>query len=258
MIRRFAAAVVAVLLVSGSAAAQPADPAAGLKVNDLAVGSGPEATFDSTVTVHYTGWLMNGRKFDSSKDRGQPFPFVLGAGQVIPGWDLGVKGMKVGGRRELVIPPELAYGAAGAGGVIPPNATLRFEVELLGVQPPKFANADNEEIRRLLAQGVKIVDIRTPEEWKQTGVVAGSRLITFFDKNGGLNPGFLPEFSAYVGRDEPVILICRTGNRTRAAARALSEQVGYTRIVNATHGIVRWMKDGNPVGPAPKDQCTIC
>ncbi len=105
-----------------------------LKTEDLKVGTGAEAAAGKTVTVHYTGWLTNGTKFDSSLDRGQPFKFRLGAGQVIRGWDQGVAGMKVGGKRKLTIPPELGYGARGAGGVIPPNATLVFEVELLDVQ----------------------------------------------------------------------------------------------------------------------------
>jgi FKBP-type peptidyl-prolyl cis-trans isomerase FkpA len=86
------------------------------------------------VSVHYTGWLTDGKKFDSSKDRGQPFQFALGAGQVIKGWDEGVQGMKIGGKRKLTIPPGLGYGSRGAGNVIPPNATLIFEVELLGVK----------------------------------------------------------------------------------------------------------------------------
>jgi len=100
---------------------------------DLVVGTGTEATSGQKVTVHYTGWLTNGTKFDSSKDRGDPFVFNLGKGQVIKGWDEGVQGMKIGGKRKLTIPPEMGYGARGAGGVIPPNATLVFEVELLGV-----------------------------------------------------------------------------------------------------------------------------
>jgi FKBP-type peptidyl-prolyl cis-trans isomerase len=100
---------------------------------ELVVGTGPEATSGQKVTVHYTGWLTNGTKFDSSKDRGDPFVFNLGKGQVIKGWDEGVQGMKVGGKRKLTIPPAMGYGARGAGGVIPPNATLVFEVELLGV-----------------------------------------------------------------------------------------------------------------------------
>jgi FKBP-type peptidyl-prolyl cis-trans isomerase FkpA len=109
----------------------------GLQYEDTVAGSGATATAGRHVTVHYTGWLYEngakGRKFDSSKDRGQPFSFPLGAGHVIGGWDEGVQGMQVGGTRVLVIPPQLGYGARGAGGVIPPNATLMFEVELLGV-----------------------------------------------------------------------------------------------------------------------------
>ena len=107
--------------------------ASGLQYEDLTVGSGDTATAGKSVTVHYTGWLTNGSKFDSSKDRNEPFEFNLGASEVIRGWDEGVQGMQVGGVRKLTIPASLGYGARGAGGVIPPNATLVFEVELLGV-----------------------------------------------------------------------------------------------------------------------------
>jgi FKBP-type peptidyl-prolyl cis-trans isomerase FkpA len=111
--------------------------ASGLQYIDTEVGTGATAQKGQYVSVHYTGWLYNGgvqgAKFDSSKDRGQPFSFDLGAGMVIKGWDEGVAGMQVGGKRTLIIPPELGYGARGAGGVIPPNATLKFDVELLGV-----------------------------------------------------------------------------------------------------------------------------
>ena len=105
----------------------------GLTIEDVTLGSGAAAAAGQNVTVHYTGWLTNGTKFDSSKDRNDPFVFPLGAGRVIKGWDEGVQGMKVGGKRKLTIPPALGYGARGAGAVIPPNATLVFEVELLGV-----------------------------------------------------------------------------------------------------------------------------
>ena len=106
----------------------------GLKYEDIQVGSGPNPQQGQTVVVHYTGWLTNGTKFDSSVDRHEPFKFNIGTGQVIKGWDEGVMSMKVGGKRKLVIPPELGYGSRGAGGVIPPNATLVFEVQLLGLE----------------------------------------------------------------------------------------------------------------------------
>jgi FKBP-type peptidyl-prolyl cis-trans isomerase FkpA len=107
--------------------------ASGLVIEELAIGSGDTAIAGKKVSVHYTGWLTDGTKFDSSKDRGNPFIFPLGKGHVIKGWDEGVAGMKVGGKRKLIVPSALGYGSRGAGGVIPPNATLVFEVELLAV-----------------------------------------------------------------------------------------------------------------------------
>jgi peptidylprolyl isomerase len=141
-----ALAATAALLFAGAiqtsvpaASAEPTTTASGVKMTDTKVGTGEEAKPGQTVSVHYTGWLdsggaVKGFKFDSSVDRGEPFEFKLGAGQVIKGWDDGVAGMKVGGKRTLNIPPELGYGANGAGNVIPPNATLIFDVELLGVK----------------------------------------------------------------------------------------------------------------------------
>ena len=129
------------LLPLAFAWARPARAQEKPTMTDTKLGTGVEATPGKTVVVHYTGWLFDsaapgnkGRKFDSSRDRGDPFRFPLGAGRVIAGWDQGVAGMKVGGSRTLIIPPELGYGARGAGGVIPPGATLVFDVELLGVE----------------------------------------------------------------------------------------------------------------------------
>jgi peptidylprolyl isomerase len=116
------------------AAADFTQTASGLRYAELQVGDGALAQVGNTVSVHYTGWLEDGQKFDSSLDRGEPFALTLGQGRVIRGWEEGVPGMRVGGKRQLVIPPELGYGASGAGGVIPPNATLIFEIELLDVQ----------------------------------------------------------------------------------------------------------------------------
>jgi len=106
----------------------------GLTYLDMTVGTGRLAELGDTASVHYTGWLADGKKFDSSVDRKEPFSFRLGAGQVIKGWDEGVTGMKIGGKRKLTIPPQLGYGTRGAGGVIPPNATLTFDVELLDLR----------------------------------------------------------------------------------------------------------------------------
>ena len=107
---------------------------ASLQMEDIVVGDGETAQSGKTARVHYTGWLENGNKFDSSTDRNEPFSFHLGQREVIQGWDVGVEGMKVGGIRKLTIPPHMAYGTRGAGGVIPPNATLVFEIELLAVR----------------------------------------------------------------------------------------------------------------------------
>jgi peptidylprolyl isomerase len=113
---------------------QPVTTASGLQYTDVKEGKGLSPKEGQVVIVHYTGTLPNGTKFDSSRDRGDPFKFTLGAGQVIKGWDEGIATMKVGGQRSLVIPPELGYGPQGAGGVIPPNSTLHFDVELIGVE----------------------------------------------------------------------------------------------------------------------------
>ncbi len=119
---------------AGAGGGNEVTTSSGLKYTDVKEGTGAQPRAGQTAVVHYTGWLLDGTKFDSSKDRGQPFSFPLGQGRVIRGWDEGVATMKVGGVRKLTIPPDLGYGARGAGGVIPPNATLTFEVELLDVR----------------------------------------------------------------------------------------------------------------------------
>ena len=246
---RAAVAALGLSLLFG-ASAQAADK---LQITDVVVGDGDEAVLHAQVKVHYTGWLLDGTKFDSSKDRGDAFYFNLGMGEVIPGWDQGVLGMKVGGKRELIIPPELAYGKRGAPGVIPPNSTLKFEVELLGVKAPNYSNIDNGQLKEMLARGVPIVDIRRQEEWKQTGIVEGSHMITAFDGRGRYVQTFLDDLKKVAGPDDEVILICRTGNRTGAMSLALADQVGYKKVYNVTDGITKWMKDGHPVV-----KCSTC
>lgn len=123
---------------------------------------------------------------------------------------------------------------------------------ILGAAPayaagPSYKNADNQQVQSLLAQGVPMYDVRRADEWRQTGVVAGSRRLTFVDGRGQLNPEFLSRFTQAVGKNDPVILICRTGNRTDALARYLTKELGYTQVYNVRHGIMGWLREGRPV-----------
>jgi rhodanese-related sulfurtransferase len=122
-----------------------------------------------------------------------------------------------------------------------------FVLALGGCSAPPYTNVDNGELKALLAQGVPMYDIRRPDEWRQTGVVEGSRKLTFVDAAGKMNPAFLPSFTAEVDKNAPVILICRSGNRTDALARELMEKLGYTRVYSVHHGITRWLSESNPV-----------
>ena len=218
-----------------------------VEIVDLKTGDGATAVRHAKVAVHYTGWLKDGTKFDSSHDRGKPIEFTLGAGQVIPGWEMGVEGMKVGGKRQLIIPPKLGYGRKGAGGVIPPNATLKFEVALVSMTPPKYTNIDNAALKDLLKRGTKIIDIRRRDEWNKTGVVEGSQRLTAFDARGNFVRSFPKDLSKIASPDDEVILICRTGNRSSVLANMLTEQAGYTKVYNVADGIVDWLKSKNPV-----------
>ena len=124
---------------------------------------------------------------------------------------------------------------------------LLFTFALGGCAEPPYTNVDNGGLKTLLAQGVPVYDIRRPEEWRSTGVVEGSRKLTYVDAKGRPNPEFLPRFIIEVGKDDPVVLICRTGNRTDALARELIEKMGYTQVYNVRDGITRWISDNNPV-----------
>ena len=221
--------------------------AADLQIETLTTGDGAVAEAGMRASVHYEGRLENGEVFDASRPRGQAFSFTIGAGQVIRGWEQGVEGMKVGETRRLTIPPELGYGAAGAGGVIPPNATLVFEIELLDVSVPvTLGEATSEDLVKAREDGVIIIDIRREEEWQETGIIPGAEMVTAFDASGRVHPEFLDSFRSVVpGPDTPVMLYCRSGNRTTSLGTALIEQLGFSNVTHLSDGITGWLAEGN-------------
>lgn len=221
----------------------------GLKITINQEGSGDRADIGMSVSVHYTGKLEDGTVFDSSIPRGQPFTFTLGAGQVIKGWDLGVEGMTVGEKRNLVIPPHLGYGVRGAGATIPPNATLIFDVELLEVTMPiTLGELSPQQFIDARENGGVVIDIRREEEWKETGIIKGSQTITAFTKDGKIHPDFPKKFFDLINDvDVPILLYCRTGNRTGTLGKALIDQVGQTNVSHLSDGIVGWKKQGLPI-----------
>ena len=221
----------------------------GLQITVNQEGSGERAEIGMSVSVHYTGKLEDGTIFDSSIPRGTPFTFTLGAGQVIKGWDLGVEGMTVGEKRNLVIPPHLGYGVRGAGATIPPNATLIFDVELLEVAMPiTLKDLSPQEFIDAQENGGIVIDIRRDEEWKETGILKGSQTITAFTKDGKIHPDFPKKFFDLITDiDVPILLYCRTGNRTAILGQALIDQIGQTNVSHLSEGIVGWKKQGFPV-----------
>ena len=217
-----------------------------LKIETVSVGSGEEAQVGMVVSVHYTGKLEDGTVFDSSIPRGEPFSFTLGQGRVIKGWEQGILGMLVGETRVLTIPSELGYGTNGAGELIPPDANLIFEVELLEVNwPPQLLEINEAKLIEAQKKGSLVVDIRRKEEWIETGFIEGSELITAFESNGALHSEFQSKFFSFIRqKDTPIILYCRSGNRSRKLGDALVSQVGLTNVSHLENGILGWMSSG--------------
>lgn len=217
-----------------------------LKVEVMQEGDGDVAGNGQRVTVHYEGRLADHTVFDASKPRGQPFSFTFGAGQVIQGWEQGVAGMKVGEKRRLTVPADLGYGAAGAGDVVPPHATLVFDIELLAVtRSMTLGQATPADLLQAQKDGVIIVDIRRPEEWAQTGVIEGAKTITAFESNGSLHPHFQKKFrDVILSSNTPILLYCLAGPRTTNLGTALVEQLGFTHVTHLSRGIQGWIADG--------------
>ena len=222
----------------------------GFKIETTQKGSGAIAEFGMSVSVHYTGKLTDGTIFDSSVERGTPFSFTLGQGQVIKGWEQGVLGMIVGEKRILTIPPELGYGSNGAGDLIPPNATLIFDIELIDVQKPAtLGQVTPKEFLEMQHTNSIVIDIRREAEWIETGIIKGAKTITAFTNNGQFHADFQEQFFALINNPDtpntPILLYCRTGNRSGMLGNALIEQVGLKNVFHLTDGIVGWKKLGH-------------
>lgn len=209
--------------------------AAELQIKNNIVGEGVEIVNHSKIKVHYVGMLEDGTKFDSSYDRGEPFNFQIGLRQVIEGWETGIMGMKVGGKRTLIIPPELGYGERGAGEFIPPNSTLVFDIEIIDVQPPSYNLITTDQIQNLIKDNYKFIDIRTKKERDFTGVIPGSLEITAFDIYGKFVPEFMKTFQDLVDLNDNIVLISNQGEIASILANGFAEQLG-AKNMNALKG----------------------
>ena len=219
---------------------------ADLKTETIIQGSGSKAELGMRVQVHYTGKLDDGTVFDSSVPRGEPFVFTLGQRQVIQGWEEGILGMLVGETRILTIPPALAYGSSGAGDIIPPNATLIFDVQLLATSwPPSLKELTTEQLLDAQKSGSVIIDIRSSNEWVETGIIAGAETVTAFSADGKLHSDFREKFFSLIkSKDTPIVLYCRSGNRSKRLGNVLVNQGNYTNVSHLSKGIIGWQKDG--------------
>ena len=218
-----------------------------LKIENIKPGKGVAAQPYAELEVHYKGWLKDGTLFDTSHDRGESFKFTLSVGQVIQGWDIGIVGMKEGGIRMISIPAKLAYGSRGAGKLIPPNADLKFEVQLLKANRPPFISVNTDELANKIESGIKIIDIRREDEWKATGIIPNAIQLTAFDKRGQFIASFPQQLKEYVSHDEEFALICRSGNRTARLVNWLANKGGYPNAYNVLQGMNQWITESRSI-----------
>ena len=206
-------------------------------------GEGAEIILHSKILVHYIGKLEDGTVFDSSYDRGQPFSFQIGLRQVIEGWEQGLLGMKVGGKRTIFIPSELGYGDRGAGDLIPPNANLIFDVEIVDVQLPNYKLVTSNDIEKMLKDNYKFIDIRTKKERENTGIIQGSLEITAFDTYGKFVPEFMKTFQDLVELNDNVVFISNEGEISSILANGFAEQLGAKNMHSLKGGIQQLIKE---------------
>mgnify|MGYP000399745006 CR=1 FL=1 len=214
-----------------------------LKIKNNIEGDGTEIVNHSKIKVHYLGKLEDGTKFDSSYDRGEPFSFQIGLRQVIEGWEKGLIGMKAGGKRTLIIPPELGYGERGAGDLIPPNATLIFDIEIIDVLAPGYTLIRTIDIPILQKENYKFIDIRTKKERENTGIIPGSLEITAFDIYGKFVPEFMKTFQDLVHLNDNIVFISNEGEIAAILANGFVEQLGATNMYVVDGGIQQLIKE---------------
>ena len=207
-------------------------------------GDGLEIENHYKVTVNYKGTLEDGKEFDSSYKRNQPFVFQIGLRQVIQGWDQGLLGMKVGGKRTIKIPPNLAYGSNGVGDIIPPNATLIFELEIIDAEPPRYKKIFPYQLENKQQEGFKIVDIRISDERKKTGIIKNSIEITAFDILGNFDPNFFKQYDKKIKDDDHVIFVSSEGDISAILANGFVEKLGKKNIYSLVGGIKKWNEEG--------------
>jgi len=214
-----------------------------IQIKNNIEGEGPEIITHSKIQVHYKGMLEDGTKFDSSYDRGEPLKFQIGLRKVIEGWEIGLMGMKIGGRRTLIIPPELAYGERGAGDLIPPNATLIFDVEIIDIQSPGYKLITNKDILNLQNKNFKFIDIRSMKERKNTGIISGSIEITAFDDYGKFVPEFMKTFNNIVDLNDNIVFVSNEGEIAAILANGFVEQLGAKNMHVLDGGIQKLIEE---------------
>ena len=207
-------------------------------------GNGIKILNHYKVKVNYRGLLENGTEFDSSFKRNEPFIFQIGIRQVILGWEEGLMGMKVGGKRTIKIPPSLAYGSTGAGELIAPNSTLIFEIEILDATPPLYEQLLSSDLENKIIEGFILIDIRSPDQIKSSGIIEGSLTINAFDSKGNFIPKFISKFKESTTAGDPVVFISKEGKNSDIIANGFVEQLGLTNIYSLAGGIQNWIKEG--------------
>ena len=207
------------------------------------------------ISVHYVGTLEDGTEFDNSYKRNQPFVFQIGLRQVIPGWEIALMGMQVGGKKKFKVPPSLAYGNLGVGDLIPPNSSLTFDVEIINIKSPGYIEINSEQLLLLrkeklfflMKKNFILIDIRTEKEWQLTGVIEGSYKISAFDYNDNLNPNFLKIYKKHVKENDHVVFISNKGEVSSILANGFIENLGMRNIYSLKGGIQEWIKKGNKI-----------